>query len=72
MQFGFTENELDAIQAENPVGSVRQWLSSMLNAKLNNFAGFSWNDVISALEALGQSEVAAEVRHQNNVAGIYI
>ena len=75
MQFGFTENELDAIQAENPVGSVRQWLSSMLNAKLNNFAGFSWNDVISALEALGQSAVAVEVRQkfcQKNVAGIYI
>lgn len=64
MQFGFTEDQLDALQANDPHGGVNQWLSSMLNAKLNNCPDFSWSHVISALEKLGLTTLAMNIRQR--------
>ena len=64
VQFGFTEEELDATQQSHPHGGVSQWLSSMLNSKLNNSPGFTWADVVKALENIGQSALAAQLREK--------
>ena len=62
VQFGFRESDLDGIQQSHPAGGVNQWLRSMLEAKIDSCPGFSWNDVLAALETLGQCTLAEHIR----------
>ena len=77
MQFGFTEDELDAIRDGHPGEGVSQWLNSMLNTKLNNCPEFYWEHVVTALEGIGQRRQAEHVRQTfcpqltDSAAGIY-
>ena len=53
VQFGFTMNDLDAMQMGNPHGGVEEWMITMLDWKLRSTPGFGWDDVNEARKRLG-------------------
>ena len=52
VQFGFTMNDLDAIQKSSPHGGVGEWMSTMLDKKRKSTTEFGWDDVIKARKRL--------------------
>lgn len=70
VNFGFTVNDLDGIQMSNAHGGVMDWMTTMLDKKLNNIPGFRWEDVIKALEKIGHGALAEQIKRTHCPPGL--
>lgn len=61
-EFGFNESQLDEIKQKYLQGGQKQWMSSMLDLKMKA-TELKWEDVIKALESIGQYPTARNI-HQ--------
>ena len=69
IQFGFLKNDLDGIRQERPYGGVTDWLTDMLDKKMNRSPDFGWSDVIQALVNIGERTVAESIQGEHYPQG---
>ena len=65
IQFGFLKNDLDGIRQGRPYGGVTQWLTDMLDKKMNRSPDFGWSDVIQAMVNIDERAVAESIQREH-------
>ena len=65
IQFGFITNDLDGIKQTRPHGSVRDWLTDMLDKKMERSPDFGWSDVFQALIEIGCGTLAQSIQQDH-------
>ena len=64
-EFGFTPNDLNGIRQGKPQSSVTDWLTDMLDKKMNKSPEFEWGDVIQALVQIGSGPLAESIQREH-------
>ena len=64
-EFGFTPNDLNGIRQGKPQNSVTDWMTDMLDMKMNRNPEFGWSDVIQALFKIGCEALAESIQQEH-------
>ena len=64
-KFGFTPNDLNGISLGKPQSSVTDWLTDMLNKKMERSPEFGWSDVIQALVQIDCGTLAERIQREH-------
>ena len=61
LKLGLRPDQLRAIQSNNPTAGVERWKPEMLDKWLRTDSNASWENVMSALQSMGEDAVAKRI-----------
>jgi len=65
MKLGVPDYKLDEIERNHPTDGVSRWRDEVLSLWLRLIPNASWNNVIRALQQMGEKALAEKIRHKH-------